>query len=351
MAVDGARVAAFLDTVDLFDRLYPENYDEERDRFMDAVADGERYTPRYRYPGFDRPPADTVLAEMREQAADALDRRLLAHLESRLEMVAAIGSSDITETSAAHYGQPDDALVAAAKAAYRAPGGTGDGGVSSDALRDAYGRLFDALGMEYRCRLVDAETIRHEAAEQAILLPRGKEYGRTQAKRILIHESTHAVRAYNGMRHGHPALVYGTAGYETVEEGLTAVNEDAVGVFEDTLPRLTSRVLAVAQAGKPFPALYEAMRDLGMDRDTAFVRTYRVKRGLQDTAAAGGFIKDHIYFQGYRRLQDLSAADIGALYVGKVDMDAVDDVDGDPAVTRDEHLAAYRTAVDVLEPS
>ncbi|MFB6076795.1 MAG: tyrosine/phenylalanine carboxypeptidase domain-containing protein, partial [Candidatus Nanohaloarchaea archaeon] len=94
--------------------------------------------------------------------------------------------------------------------------------------------------------------------------------------------------------------------------------------------------------------LDDVMRELGLDRRTAFIRTYRVKRGLVDTSRPGGFCKDHIYFQGYRRIAaepDLAAA----LYAGKVDADDLDLVDHDPRIGREAHLRSYEAVVDGMD--
>ncbi|MDY6769446.1 MAG: hypothetical protein SVU88_00570, partial [Candidatus Nanohaloarchaea archaeon] len=79
----------------------------------------------------------------------------------------------------------------------------------------------------------------------------------------------------------------------------------------------------------------------------AFIRAYRVKRGLQDTSRPGGFIKDHIYFQGYRRLEQEPglAAD---LYAGKLGFDDVGLVDAAPRITRERHLAACERVAERL---
>ncbi len=48
--------------------------------------------------------------------------------------------------------------------------------------------------------------------------------------------------------------------------------------------------------------------------------TVRVKRGLKDTSAPGGFIKDHVYLEGKRALEGFIAkgGNITPLYAGKI---------------------------------
>lgn len=337
-----------LDRLDIYQQIYPENYEREKERFFAAVADDEVYNPQYTYRDFTpdavRPLLDTLAAD----AETALQERLVEQLRGRRRMMDAIGSPAITDASTAVYGRPDDEMVAAAREQFRPHQDDEDGEpISAETLQDAYRTLFDALDMDYTCRLVDAETIRNDPHDRAILIPENGSYGLMQAKRVLVHESTHSVRTYNGIQHGDPALIYGTDGYAVAEEGLPTFNEDTVGVFADTRPRITSRVIAVAAADRSFHDLYREMRDLGLGERLAFIRTYRVKRGLADTGEPGGFIKDHIYFQGYSTLQehpDLAEQ----LYVGKIGFSECDAVDAAPAIPRDRHLAAYRDAVTAL---
>lgn len=349
MDTDAAdRLAGLLD---LYHYLYPENHEAERERFMAAVADGDRYDPEYTYPAFAAAgEAEELVKQVRRSAETPLQERAADWFAGRLRVITSIGSTAITDASRDHYGPLDTETIATARDRFTPGDGMEEKTVSSDTVAAAYRQLFDVLGMDYDVEMVAADTIRNRPSERTILLPEEKQYGQVQAKRLLIHESTHAVRTYNGMQSGHQALVYGTAGHEIVEEGLPSLNEEAVGVFTDTLPRITARVIAINAIEKPFTALYQQMRDLGLDRDTAFIRTYRVKRGLIDTSAAGGFVKDHIYFQGYRRLADADEAVLDTLYAGKIGFDDLEHVDVEPSVTRDEHLAAYREAVTVLAP-
>lgn len=348
MTLSREQVEAALDHLDLYAQLYPENYTEEKERFFDVVADGDVYNPQYTYSDFTPDAARPLLDTLSANAETALQKQLVKQLRGRQRLMDAIGGPAITDASEAVYGAPDDDLVAAAQEQFQPhPDDGGDNSITAEVLQDAYAVLFGALDMDYTCRLVEAETIRNDPHDRAILIPQDGTYGVMQAKRVLIHESTHSVRTYNGIEHGDPALIYGTDGYAVAEEGLPTFNEDAVGVFADTRPRITSRVIAVAAADKPFHDLYRQMRDLGLSQRLAFIRTYRVKRGLADTGKPGGFIKDHIYFQGYSTLQE--QPDLAEqLYVGKIGFSECDAVDAEPVIPRDRHLAAYRDAVAAL---
>lgn len=342
-------IAAVLERLDLFGSLRPANHDAERDRFFAALDDGERYDPQYAYAvDVDLDAVADTVADIAERLESPLADRFVAGLIGRGELIAAIGTDRITDRSEAVYGRPDAETVAAARERFEVPRPDRGGDVVDAAqLRDAFQDLFSRLGMDYGCELVADGGARNVPAQQAVLVPQDGTYGAVQARRLLVHESTHAVRTFNGLASSDPVLAYGTAGYEIVEEGLTALNEEAVGVFADTVPRITARVIAVDAAENGFHDLYDTMQELGLDRATAFTRTFRVKRGLQDTAGPGGFIKDHIYFQGYRLLQAHQDR-VDALYAGKVGLDDLELVETEPTVGREAHLDAYREAAEAL---
>lgn len=348
----GARedVERLSDHLDLFHYLEPVNSEEERERFLAAVEEDRAYNPSYTYrdvPHLDE--ARQLLDRLDDAADGTLEQRMVDGLRGRLRMIEAIGSAAVTERSREHYGSPDDSLVAAARERFQQPAGEAADVIDGEQLLAAFEALFDELGVSYGCDLVAADIIRNNPREKRILVPENKTYTRDSAKRLLVHESTHSVRTVNGLAAGALPLVYGTQGYEVAEEGLATFNEQELGVFANTVPRITARVVAVAAADESFHALYQEMRDLGLDRRTAFIRAYRVKRGLQDTSQPGGFIKDHIYFQGYSRITD-SPALADQLYAGKVGFDDVAAVDSVPSVSRDDHIAACeRVAADILQ--
>ncbi len=349
-----------LDLLDFYDYLYPLNYEEEKAGFFNNVEENREYNPRFEYRTFtpkDQNRAARLIQDIKAALGDdLLADRFVAGLKGRKRIIEAIGSTDITGVSREIYGFPDAAMVEEADNLLNPkhiPDDEDGPRLSAEQLREVYHNMFDLLGMDYDCTLVEAEAIRNHPRKRTIMIPENGEYGIMQAKRVLIHESTHSVRTHNGIEQNNAALIYGTQGYQVAEEGLPTFNESQVGVFDDTLPRITSRVIAINNADLPFFDLYQMMREKGLDQRLAFIRTYRVKRGLQDTAQPGGFIKDHIYFQGYSILKNRpELAD--ALYIGKVsveDMDTVPELqDRSPAIPRSQHLEAYEQAVQHITP-
>lgn len=340
MALSHEMVGEALELLDVYDYLRPLNYQEERERFLAALRRGEQYTPSYRYSGFAEERAREIIQEIQAAAASRLDDRVVERLVSRRKMIAAIGSPRVTECSREIYGEPDQELVRDAEERFRPPEEE-TGEIGSSRVKEVFNRLFDVLGMDYGCRVVEGGSIRHVPEKQEVVLGAKSGFTARRVKRLVVHESTHAVRASNGSMHGHPALFYGTPGYEVAEEGLATFNEKAVGVFKETLPRITSRVVAVANHANGFQTLFQRMSDLGLPEERAFRVAYRVKRGLQDSSRSGGFLKDHIYFAGFARLEEHPAM-AEKLYAGKIGFGDVGELDATGGIGREEHLSACR---------
>ncbi len=350
MAVSREQVEAVLNVLDLYDAIYPANYEEEKQQFFTAVEQGNTYNPQYTYDVPDTDAVEQQLAALEAGADSALDERLVSRLRGTQRMIAAIGTPEITAATEAVYGTPDDTMVTAATEMYQEPIDRSDEQVISAAtVKSAFEQLFDTLGMAYECRLIPEETNRNDPLQQQILIGEDITFSPMRAKRMVIHESTHAVRTYNGMQTGEPALTYGTDGYEVAEEGLPTFNEHTVGVFQDTVPKITSRVIAVAAADKSFCDMYTLMREDGMSERLAFIRTFRIKRGLCDTSQPGGFVKDHIYFAGYSTLRE--HPDLASdLYMGKVSFEDIGNLKQtyNPDIGRNQHISAYKSISDLL---
>lgn len=122
----------------------------------------------------------------------------------------------------------------------------------------------------------------------------------TEVRRLLVHEiGTHLLRSANGQRQPLAILGYGITGYLATEEGLAVWHEQQSGVADiNVMRRYALRVIACHTAlTGDFCAVFETLRPYASP-DEAFTMALRVKRGLLDTGAPGGYIKDHVYLTG-----------------------------------------------------
>jgi hypothetical protein len=115
-------------------------------------------------------------------------------------------------------------------------------------------------------------------------------------------------------------------GYLPTEEGLAALHEKKAGCLTNNrLRRFAGRVIAVSMALKgSFRDVFNELCKFFPPKE-AFEMTVRVKRGLKDTSAAGGFIKDHVYLEGKLALEEFIAKgkDITPLYAGKIGLEQI----------------------------
>ena len=168
-----------------------------------------------------------------------------------------------------------------------------------------------------------------DPANRVVNLRADLTYSMEEMKRLVVHEvDTHVLRAANGYSQPHRIFAVGAVpSYLMTEEGLAVVNEERMGYIDHARTRMfAARVIAaVAAATQPFSIVYRELRDNGFSHDEAFVITRRVKRGLADTNAPGGYIKDHVYLWGRVLVEEfvLSGGDLSRLYVGKIALEHV----------------------------
>lgn len=122
--------------------------------------------------------------------------------------------------------------------------------------------------------------------------------------RLTVHEiGTHVFRSVN-TRRGPQILHLRLPGHTATEEGLAVWHERTLAGASTTDPRFALRVIAVHRAITG--SFTDVVADLlpYTDLHTAFEVAVRVKRGLIDTAAPGGYCKDHAYLAGYHTVRD-----------------------------------------------
>lgn len=168
-----------------------------------------------------------------------------------------------------------------------------------------------------------------DPANRVVNLRADLTYTMEEMKRLVVHEiDTHVLRAANGYSQPYRIFAVGAVpSYMMTEEGLAVVNEERMGYIDHTRTRVfAARVTAAVSAAQhSFSTVYGELREQGFSHGEAFVITRRVKRGLTDTSAPGGYIKDHAYLWGRVLVEEfvLSGGDLSRLYVGKIALEHV----------------------------
>ncbi len=189
--------------------------------------------------------------------------------------------------------------------------------------------VFEELGLDgwevYRSINIPKNGIKVGVKRKQVLVNEKIEKSKFRLRKSIVHEvGTHVLRSVNGINSGFTAL--GNANLEAyldVEEGLATWNENEMGLLTESGLKKKAALVYAIKIGEDlsFRQLYNVL--LGFfPKYAAFDLTYRVKRGLADTAKPGIYTKDIVYFRGYRRVLKKLESDkslYSLLYSGKID--------------------------------
>ncbi|RAO13620.1 tyrosine/phenylalanine carboxypeptidase domain-containing protein [Micromonospora noduli] len=291
--------------------ITPTNLTQVRTEFLDAHRAGRAVDPRFEYPPI---PGELAAALDAARAApteagpwrEALEREL-AYARAGLAALHSRDPEAMTSYSQSQFG--DVAAAAVVVDAYRRlgeqpPTADTEATWNSDRVAATMGRVLVELGL-------DEWTVDHSdrmAARMSVVgrrrqvrVKRGVTFTGPTVQRLIVHEiGTHVLRTANGLRQPLHLLAHGIPGYLGTEEGLAVWHEQQAGMIDpDVMRRYALRVIACDTALRAgFRAVFDAVLPHTTTNE-AFDLALRVKRGLIDTSAPGGYIKDHIYLGGF----------------------------------------------------
>ena len=127
--------------------------------------------------------------------------------------------------------------------------------------------------------------------------------------RLVIHEiESHVLQAENARRGSSILSELSKYGNQHLYgEGLAVYNEVMTRkITPSAFEMYFSRIKAVRLLHKSFREIFDSLSET-LTPQRAFVMTYRVKRGLSDTSAPGGFPKDASYLLGFHEVENLVA--------------------------------------------
>ncbi|MFH1263473.1 MAG: tyrosine/phenylalanine carboxypeptidase domain-containing protein [Pseudomonadota bacterium] len=313
----------------LFHYLNPVNSREEREKFLAAWEDGKTYQPVFEYnplpatlPGSKKRLADLTFGTT---ALEVCFDRVRAEYLLRLELAESRGTPAITLKAMQLYGTPNDAVV---KEAIRlldsvpaADEPTTTVGVKAlateirEKLRADRIEGWDVVEDPLTITFAEADSAHHKVRLLPGIVISGK-----MLDRLLHHVvEVHVYRAANGERQPLRAFSLGLDGYIETEEGLALVLEERLGLLIPPIQRrLAGRMLAAALA--PKHSFFDMFRRLVkfFSPEEAYTITVLSKRGLRETHEPGGYVRDHIYSSGTKKIKDLTADEIHLLYTGRI---------------------------------
>lgn len=127
--------------------------------------------------------------------------------------------------------------------------------------------------------------------------------------RLVVHEiESHVLQTQNTKSSTTPLVEFSKYGNQNLYgEGLAVYNEVITRkITPSAFEMYYSRIKAVRLLHKSFREIFDALCET-LTPQRAFVMTYRVKRGLSDTSAPGGFPKDAAYLLGFHEIENLMA--------------------------------------------
>ena len=249
-------------------------------------------------------------------------------IRRKIQLLESIGTPDFSEKSRQLYGFPSaENIEIARKILAQKPRKFSPEKSTIDAKSAAaeFEKFFAKYELE-NWRVV----LRDELVSDALAGKSGTLFIRTDARfsaerlrSLIAHEvETHILRGENGRVQKYEIFSRGTGDYLEIEEGLAIFNQNSL------LPKNHEKqfwsvvgFLAVAEsAEKSFRGIFNFVRKSGFSADRAWKTAVKIKRGLAETSAAGGFTKEAIYFSGFRKIQKFvdDGGDLRKLYLGKI---------------------------------
>lgn len=310
-----------LSTVRVTSWITPINLVQVRKDVVAAVTNGRELVPRWEYHEVDfTSPRDQLMGVMGRSSEwqsgfPYLDEELDAQLQRSLNTVNEIRrreDASFTRWSVSNFGTPTAVtqeyaariLADHPQGADRAPEPELRSSYSGDDAAALIRAALDNYGLEdWRVKVRPSMAARMSVltSRRTVSIDDSSQFSSAELVRLLVHEvGTHVLRAANSWSQPLSTACIGLGDSVPTEEGLATWNENEFGVSQPfNWLQYACRVLAVGSAASH--GVVEVARELEpiLGVDAAASIAIRVKRGLRDPNAPGGFTKDHGYLTGY----------------------------------------------------
>lgn len=254
----------------------------------------------------------------------------LDEMEALVDIAHNIGDPEVVQDASRRiYGSPSEDVVTWARDTLDTvkPGEKQEENYSATQMGETIEAALSELDMnDWSVKYPEKGVMSVKGADKEILIPEGETFTENEMKRLPVHEvAVHALRAANGYEQDYEVLGSGAGGYHQAEEGLAFFLEKETGLADPDLERrYAGRVLSVNSVmnGDDLLETYKMNRELGFDHEDSWDIATRAHRG-------GGFIKDHVYAEGYLQVDEYlneEDGDLEDLMVGKVSIDQGSDL-------------------------
>ena len=305
----------------------PENDTEEKKRFFKSYASSRVYNPQYNYK---KPKSLKRIREMSLELKNILSEKLylgiIRRILLKIEFIESIGDDDKQVFTDGH---PDPAMVALAKATIpKQKGRMQKRNISSKDAKTSFLEYLKGYGLrDWKVRIKRKMIAKANVdTSKKTLHIAERNYSLHEINNLISHEiEVHVIRAVNGYRQKSAIFASGTNDYLRTEEGLAIMMEQLTGNYNPQRFRFfAARIIAADMAlSKSFYEIFDVLhRRYHLSKNNAYIITKRVKRSLKDTSKPGGYIKDHVYFEGFHMIKSFmqSGGDIRPLFAGKISL-------------------------------
>ncbi|MFB6242279.1 MAG: tyrosine/phenylalanine carboxypeptidase domain-containing protein [Candidatus Nanosalina sp.] len=268
---------------------------------------------------------ENVKSSDTSEAVQRVYHDTLDEMEALVDIAHNVGNPEVVQDASKRiYGEPSEEVIDWAHETLEdiEPAGPREQVYSATEMGETIEAALSELNLEdWRVKHPEKGVMSVKGADKEILIPESREFTENEMKRLPVHEiAVHALSAANGYEQDYQVLGSGAGGYHAAEEGLAFFIEKETGLADPELEReYAGRVLSVDSVmnGDDLAETYRMNRELGFDHDMSWELATRAHRG-------GGFIKDHVYAEGYRQVDEYLKEEDGNLedlMLGKVSVE------------------------------
>lgn len=332
---------SFYDVVGQFDErkyLYPTNFDEEKERFFQAVSHRQSYNPCFTYNNPSEKEFIMIEAlqsmSMPEEPFGKLYQQIKQRILLTLEMVQNRQAQSFTNLSQKRFGIASSELVQDAQTILhkyrRQPIDNAYFGIKAviDELREklvssqiSHWNIEETQGYIWLC---EADTINHK-----LLLPSGLLINQAWIQKI-IQNVIEVIIYQNQNAQTQPLKIFllGLDRYEETQKGLMIELAHRMGHIDSQSMRRHAGGVLASYLGHQYSfwETYQRLSNL-FSQETAFTLAGLSKMGLCDTEEKGGLLHTHLALQGWKKVQNMTKGQLSHLYCGHVGMDQLEQIE------------------------
>ncbi|MBR9690151.1 DUF1704 domain-containing protein [Candidatus Woesearchaeota archaeon] len=312
--------------IKLSESVTPKNDYSQRKKFIAAYNKGEVYNPQYKYKKKQKKLQNLKdsLLNLRQCDLDKYNMSLIRKLLLHIDFIDSIGGD---ENQVYTNGKPDSDMVALAKELIPKKKGRMQKRILvAKEAKTSFMEYLSGFGIRDWKVVIKKKMIAKASVDPSkkILFIKDRKYSFHEVNNLISHEiAVHILRAVNGYRQKNPLFYLGTGDYLRTEEGLAIMMEQLTGNYsEQRFKFFCARIIAADMSlSKSFYHIFNALhKKYNLSKHNAYIITKRAKRGMVDTSLPGGYIKDHVYFEGFQMIRKFmqEGGDIRPLFAGKI---------------------------------